>query len=200
MVGNKWLDMARPRKHDQKMIIDVIERVLARDGVLTVDAVALEAGVSKATVLYDHKSKRDLMAAMVYRAIEADNAFNVDCAREQPDGPDAILRGRIKAAWLKPATAGDNSAVLGLVAALLQDAGLREKFRDNQGEILEGVFADASDLRATRLAWLALEGLKLQEHLEFHRWPVKQREEILRDIETLALTGAISRQDHDKND
>ncbi|MFO6484683.1 TetR/AcrR family transcriptional regulator [Escherichia coli] len=45
------------------------ERVVLREGAvgLSIDAVAKEAGVSKATVMYDHKSKQDLLSDLISR-------------------------------------------------------------------------------------------------------------------------------------
>lgn len=181
--------MGRPRKHDQTQILDAVERVVARDGVLTIDAVAKEAGVSKATVLYEHASKRDLVAALVERTIKADNAYNDACAARF-DGSDAALMGRITAARQTPPEPGGNPVVLSLVAALMQSAELREEFRRNQNAIGQKLLATASHPRAARLAWLALEGLKFQQHLELHDWSEAERAAILTDIEALARQGA----------
>ncbi|PRD40410.1 TetR/AcrR family transcriptional regulator [Phyllobacterium phragmitis] len=182
--------MARPRKHDQDQILDAVERVVARDGILTVDAVAKEANVSKATVLYEHSSKRELIAAVVRRTIRADNAFNDSSTVPFAGAPDAPLRGRIEAARQTRVVQGGNPAVLSLVAALMQDAELRAEFRANQADLGEALLAGASHPRAARLAWLALEGLKFQQHLELHAWSEAERAEILDDIEMLAVHGA----------
>lgn len=184
--------MARPRKHDQTQILDAVERVVARDGVLTIDAVAKEARVSKATVLYEHSSKRDLVAALVERTIKADNAFNAACEAEFADEPDAPLRGRIEAARRSPPASEGNAAVLSLVSALMQDASLRAAFRENQNALAQQLLAQANHPRAARLAWLALEGLKFQQYLEFRDWSEAERAEILEDIESLARQGAAS--------
>ncbi|QQA42471.1 TetR/AcrR family transcriptional regulator [Pelagovum pacificum] len=181
--------MARPRKHDQQQILDAVERVVARDGVLTIDAVAKEAGVSKATVLYEHSSKSDLVAALVNRNIKADNAFNEACQAEFAGELDAPLRGRIEAARRSPPVPGENGAVLSLVSALMQDSTLRDAFRENQSALGRDLLEQASHPRAARLAWLALEGLKFQQHLEFYDWSEAERVEILADIETLARQG-----------
>jgi len=82
--------------------------------------------------------------------------------------------------------------VLSLVAALMQDADLRAEFRRSQKTLSRQLLAEASDTRAARLAWLALEGLKYQQHLELHDWDEAERAEILRDIETLAGLGKDS--------
>lgn len=184
--------MPRPRKHDQSEILDAVERVVARDGVLTVDAVAKEAGVSKATVLYEHSSKRHLVAALVARTIKADNDFNAGFEADFAGQPNAVLRGRIEATRQMPEVAGGNPAVLSLVAALMQDSALRAEFRQNQNALGAALLADASHPSAARLGWLALEGLKLQQHLQFHDWSATERAEILQDIESLALSGRIT--------
>ncbi|WP_176084444.1 TetR/AcrR family transcriptional regulator [Martelella sp. HB161492] len=184
--------MPRPRKHDQNAILDAVERVVARDGIVTLDAVAREAGVSKATVIYDHSNKRELIAALVARTMKADNDFNEAAQAEFSGKPNAALRGRIEAARRSPPVEGGNAAVLSLVVGLLQDAALRAGFRDNQRAIGQTILAGAGHPRAARLAWLALEGLKYQQHLEFQHWSAEEREEILCDIELLACTATLT--------
>lgn len=183
--------MARPRKHDQDDILDAVERVIARDGVLSLSAVAKEAGVSKATVLYEHTSKRDLLAALVARTIEADNAFNARCEAEFAGQADAPLLGRIEAARRTPWASGGNAAVLGLISALMQDEALRSEFRANQEKLRAGLIEAAADASTTRLAWLALEGLKFQQHMELVGWSETERAEILDDITTLGRKGTL---------
>jgi hypothetical protein len=95
-------------------------------------------------VLYDHRNKRDLVAAVVARAIKADNAFNDACAAPFAGQPDATLRGRIAAADRSPPAPGGNQAVLSLIAALMQDAELRSTFRNNQGILRDQIIHDAS--------------------------------------------------------
>ncbi|OWU66589.1 TetR family transcriptional regulator [Marinibacterium profundimaris] len=189
--------MARPRKHDQDQILDAVEHVIARDGVLTIDAVAKVAGVSKATVLYEHTSKPDLLAALVDRTIKADNDYNASCQAEFAGEPDAPLLGRIEAARRQLPMPGENGAVLSLVSALMQDTALRARFRGNQNALRLELLDHASHPRAARLAWLALEGLKFQQHLELHDWTEAERAEVLQDIEKLARKGTDSIEERD---
>nr|WP_207747527.1 TetR/AcrR family transcriptional regulator [Pelagibacterium limicola] len=177
--------------HDQEDILDAVERVIARDGVLSLGAVAKEAGVSKATVLYEHTSKRNLLAALVARTINADNAFNESCEAGFAGQADAPLLGRIEAAKRTPWANGGNAAVLGLISALMQDEALRNEFRANQQKLREGLIEAAADARTTRLAWLALEGFKFQQHMELVAWNETERAEILNDITTFARTGTL---------
>lgn len=183
--------MPRPRMHDQEDILDAVERVIARDGVLSLGAVAKEAGVSKATVLYEHTSKRDLLAALVARTIKSDNAYNASCEAEFAGQSDAPLLGRIEAAKRTPWASGGNAAILGLISALMQDEALRSEFRANQEKLRTGLIEAAADARTSRLAWLALEGFKFQQHMDLVAWSETERAEILDDIAALARKGTL---------
>ncbi|HFL8188134.1 TPA: helix-turn-helix domain-containing protein [Stenotrophomonas maltophilia] len=55
--------MGRRKSIDPQHVLDAAERVVAQVGAarLTLDAVAAEAGVSKASVVYDFQSKAGLI-------------------------------------------------------------------------------------------------------------------------------------------
>ena len=57
--------MGRLRIIDRDAVLTAAERVVRRDGAarLTIEAVAAEAGISKASVLYDYKTKQALIKA-----------------------------------------------------------------------------------------------------------------------------------------
>ena len=95
--------MARPRKTTNDDILDAAERVVARLGAagLSIDAVAKEAGVSKAMVVYDHKSKKALLEALVDRRVKADMAYVDQCVANAVDTPHPELFGRIASAEKK---------------------------------------------------------------------------------------------------
>ena len=68
--------MGRHRVIDRDAMLDAAERVVVRDGAakLSLDAVATEAGISKASVLYDYKTKHALIRALVERRVAAETA------------------------------------------------------------------------------------------------------------------------------
>lgn len=178
--------MGRKRVIDQDRILDAAERVVARDGAvrLTLDAVALEAGVSKASVLYDYKSKQAMVEAVVERAFRADNAFHHAVTQGLGPVDSPTIRGRIAAAAVPP-TDSINAVALNLTAALALDQGLRTRMQANQQTVLAAIADTSASPRGARLAYLALEGLKLLEHLDFHRFDPAERQTILREIEWL---------------
>ncbi|MEP4548170.1 MAG: TetR/AcrR family transcriptional regulator [Saccharospirillum sp.] len=181
--------MARTRSIDQETILDAAEAVVARDGAtrLTLDAVATQAGVSKASVIYDYKTKQALIAAVVRRATLRDNAFNQSRIDALGAADSPTIRGRIDAAS-QPFPEEFSAVALQLCAALAQDQTLRGIIQANQQQTLTSVLDTASNPRGARLAYLALEGLKLLESLDYLHWPEDDRRAILDDIAWLVDT------------
>jgi len=175
--------MGRTRVIDQDLLLDAAEAVVARDGAakLTLDSVAVEAGVSKASVIYDHKTKQALIDALVARALARDNAFNHSAAEALGDIDARVIRGRIAAA-AQPLAPRQRAVALSLCAALAQDAALRKSIQSNQAAVIAAVQRDAAQPGKALLAYLALEGLKLLESLDFYTFPKKERDLLLRDI------------------
>jgi len=178
--------MGRKRVIDQQAVLDAAERVVGRDGAanLTIDAVAKEAGVNKASVLYDHKSKQALVEAVVDRAFERDNAHHAGIEERIDDPRDRAIRGRILAAAEPPAEEF-RAVALNLSAALALDAGLRGKMQDNQVRTIARIEETSHSPRGALLAYLALEGLKFLEHLDFHHFTREDRDRVLREINWL---------------
>ncbi|TGG91735.1 TetR/AcrR family transcriptional regulator [Natronospirillum operosum] len=178
--------MARTRSIDQESILDAAEAVVARDGAtrLTLEAVAAQAGVSKASVLYDYKNKQALIAAVVRRATARDNAFNQSRIEALGSVDSPTIRGRIDAAS-QPFPEEFGAVALQLCAALAQDQTLRGIIQTNQQQTLASVLDTAKNPRGARLAYLALEGLKLLESLDYLHWPDDVRRSILDDINWL---------------
>lgn len=179
--------MGRKRVVDQQSILDAAEQVVARDGAanLTIERVAAEAGISKATVLYDFKSKQAIMEAVIERAFQRDNAAHgeVEAALQQ-GGSSSVAASRIVTASAPPPDDFRNAA-LNLSAALVLDQSLREKMQLNQAAVLDRIRETEASPRGAQLAYLALEGLKLLEHFDFHHFDSAERARILREIHWL---------------
>lgn len=175
--------MARPRVIDQNDILDAAETVVVRSGAahLTLDAVAIEAGISKASVIYDYKTKQQLIKAVIERRV----VLGEERIRAVTEGLGAVssasIRGLIAAA--SDAEPDDARAVaVNLGAALAQDNELRKPIEDYYDRTIASVMATSSSPRGGLLAFLALEGLRALEWHEFHSWPENERRRILRDI------------------
>ncbi|AWH19061.1 TetR/AcrR family transcriptional regulator [Stenotrophomonas sp. ZAC14D2_NAIMI4_7] len=179
--------MGRRKSIDPQQVLDAAERVVAQVGAarLTLDAVAAEAGVSKASVVYDFQSKAGLIHAVVERAVARDNAFNREAAAGFDQ--DAVLRGRLAAA-AQPFPEAFQPVALALCAAMAQDPQLRAPIQHNQAQILAEIQQQARHPRSAMLAYLALEGMKLLESLDYVQWPPAQRQQLLHDIGALIDT------------
>lgn len=178
--------MGRKKSIDEEQILRAAEIVVARDGAanLTLEAVGAEAGISKASVVYGYKTKHALITAVIERAVQNDNAFNELAAAPLDAARSAVIRGRIAAAG---ADIPDQfrAVALNLCAALAQDAQLRSVIQANQAAVIDKVMASSTNPAGARLAYLALEGLKLLEWLDYYRWSPEERSQILRDIDWL---------------
>ncbi|HEX5599786.1 MAG TPA: TetR/AcrR family transcriptional regulator [Hyphomicrobiaceae bacterium] len=180
--------MGRLRIIDRDAVLTAAETVVRRDGAarLTIEAVAAEAGISKASVLYDYKTKQALIKAVVERRVAAECERVRKIIEEFGAAPDSAIQGCIAAAANRSLSDADREVALCLTAALAQDPELRapiqEKCRQQIAEILE----TSSRPRNALLAFLALEGLKLLECLGIYTWPEDERKRLLEDISGLA--------------
>lgn len=176
--------MGRARVIDRQAVLDAAERVVARAGAahLTLEAVAAEAGISKASVIYDYKTKNALIKAVIERAIARHTARLAEHAAQQPAGPDRAMRGRLAACTARSVSDAERSVALSLIAALAGNPELREVIAQAYRAQMAEAVAEAGDPRRTRLAFLALEGLTLMERFGFFAWPPAERERLLDDI------------------
>lgn len=183
--------VGRKKSIDRDRVLDAAETVVATVGAarLTLEGVAREAGISKGSVIYDYGSKQALLEAMVQRAVARDNAFN-EAAALSCDAPEnRTLHGRIAAA-AQPFPDAFRAVALNICAALAQDQQLRSAIQENQRAVITRIREEGAGARGPMLAYLALEGLKLLEALDYHQWPEAEREALLGDIHELATTGS----------
>ena len=185
--------MARTRTIDRTAVLDAAERVVARDGAtrLTLDAVAAEAGIAKASVLYDYKTKQALIKAVIeHRMATEVNRLRSFIDREG-DKPDAAILGLITAVEKDSGDLNRNVA-LDLAVALNQHDDLRDSIRENFGAFFDGVETTSIHPRQAKVAFLALEGLKLIESFGFYEWEQCERDQLIEDIRSLVHSDAAS--------
>lgn len=175
--------MARPRVIEQSDILDAAELVVVRDGAahLTLDAVATEAGISKASVVYDYKSKQQLINAVIRRRVENEEQRVQAATVELGPVPSPVINGLVAAAAERPRDHARAVAV-NLVSALAQDAESRGIIEAVYARMIASVTETTDNPRGAILALLALEGLKRLEMHNLHPWSDAERADILRDI------------------
>jgi AcrR family transcriptional regulator len=179
--------MGRSRKIDRDALLDAAQDVLLRDGAahLTVEAVAANAGISKASVLYDYKTKQALVRAMLERRFETEyDRVRAITDRIEPSA-NAGIQGWIKSAH-RELTDEDRTVAIGLVAALASDPDLNRISNAFFRRVVSDTVETAAEPRGALLAFLAVEGLKLLDYLGLHQWPREEFDAILDDIVWLA--------------
>lgn len=178
--------MARPRAIDRGSILDAAEQVVLRDGAarLTLDAVATVAGISKASVIYDYKTKQALVQAVVDRWI-LDWRERMDQATTRyKDSDNPRLRARIEVARNYNSDA-DGAVAFQLCSAMTQDEQLRQTMKKGFREELDKILQSSKNPDKDLLAFLAVEGMSMLQMFGVVDWEDGQREKILSQVEQL---------------
>jgi len=181
---NGTLIVGRLRVIDRQSVLDAAELVVTRVGAahLTLEAVALEAGISKASVIYDYKTKQGLIRAVIERSIARHmERLRVHIEQQGPIA-DRAMKGRLAAAASYSVSDAERTVALGLVAALAGDQNLRHLIEAAYREQMAEVASTSDNPRKAMLAFLALEGLSLMEVFGFFAWSPNDRSQLLADI------------------
>jgi len=178
--------MGRKRVISENQVLDAAQHVVAKEGAaqLTIDAVAIQAGISKASVLYLYKSKMGMIKALVDRMVLADSAINESEINKLEGSRSAAIRGRIRASS-EGVTDGVRSIGLNLCASIANDPQLRQTGKAYMSRTVERIKSTCENPNAAMLAFLALEGVKLLELVDWHSWTESERKRLLKDIERL---------------
>jgi AcrR family transcriptional regulator len=185
--------VGRQRTIDREALLDAAERVVMREGAahLTLDGVACEAGISKASVLYDYKTKRALVRALIERRVATEQQRVQRFIDAESDRPNARIRGHL-AATSRSFSDEERSVALNLCAALAQDAELRVPVQQSLGEAVAEIQRDSAHPRGAMLAFLAIEGLTLLDWFGLHSFDKPERERLIADIDWLIGQSPVS--------
>ncbi|MCD2178676.1 TetR/AcrR family transcriptional regulator [Rhizobium sp. C1] len=166
-------------------ILDAAERVVMKLGAagLSIDAVAQEAGVSKSTVVYDHKSKSALLCALIDRRLTAEMDSQAKAIAEAKDTLHPELFGRLKAAE-REIDDVDRAVAMAISASVSHEEALHKQMREWTLADLEAMKAGPKP-EAALLAYLALSGFQCTSFFGFHHWDEQERARILEGIRTL---------------
>ena len=178
--------MGRKRTIDREAVLDAAQCVVQRHGTarLTLDAVAAEAGISKASVLYDYKTKSALMRAIVERRMAAEHAREDQIRAALGNVPNAFIRTRLTAAS-DPATDDDQAITLCMAAAVAQDNELRKPICSKIGDSIAELRKSSKNQDGALLAFVALEGLRMMEHFGVYNFDPADRLRLIEQIRWL---------------
>ena len=177
--------MGRTRRIMKDAILDAAERVVIRLGAagLSIDAVAQEAGVSKSTVLYDHKSKGALLEALIDRQMEEEKARISAAVCENAGTLHPELFGRIAVAQ-RTLSDTDKAVALAICTSMGSHEKLTNDMRDWTAADIKAM-SEGEKPRAALMAYLALSGFYCTELFGFHTWSETERDEILESIRAI---------------
>ena len=163
-------DKARSRRQDRaEVILDAAETLLRRSGTrtLTIDAVAVEAGLSKGGVLHHYASKDALVTALAVRKvarIRAGIAARLDAA---PEGAAALPLAVV--AHAREIYAEECGFPDSLLIASADNADAAAAFSDFLSEQLAAIRAIERQPGQGAALTFAVLGLMLSRSLDFHR-------------------------------
>jgi AcrR family transcriptional regulator len=179
--------MARTRKVESSTILAAAERVVLTQGMshFSLDAVAREAGISKTRVIYDFKSKTDLIIAMMERQCSKDMEALEEIKSNFKDTPNPELFARMKLAERNP-DESDQAVAIVVSASLLSEKALQEKMQAWIRDDIEAV-TGGNKPRASLLAYFALMGFCCHEWFGLISFSDSERKAILKDIGTAFL-------------
>lgn len=175
--------MGRKRRADRDEIIDAVGLVVREHGLdgLSIEAVAKAAGIGKASVLYDFKSKDALLTAFVERKIRLHGEAVAEIRERHVDGPDATMRALLE--YLGgPLSQDDLASGMLVAAAASRNEGFRAFLRDTFAEEISRVEAEAGDPPAALTAYFALHGLLSLECFGFCQIDGDRRRRTLAEI------------------
>ncbi|WP_310619279.1 TetR/AcrR family transcriptional regulator [Flexibacterium corallicola] len=156
-------------------ILDAVEGIICEQGIsaLTIEGVALEAGLSKGGVLYNYRTKDALIHSMMDRVSEK---FRVDIA----EGRERYLaegqsNPTLRACIDSFQTVDEKRLLHNIVSISLEHPEYMEKFRKSCCEIETAIVDEAEDKKLAVLVNLALGGLHFRRTLDIE---AKSKEEI----------------------
>lgn len=178
--------MGRRRVIDRDAVLDAAQRVVIRDGAakLTLEAVAAEADISKASVLYDYGTKDALIRAIIEKRVATEAARVETITAQFSEGADVAIRGRIAAAT-RSVSDEDRAVAVSLCAAAAQNATLRGPIQEAYRRWTREIETTSKEPRGALLAFLAIEGLALLEWFGLHSFSLDERERVVREIDWL---------------
>ena len=187
--------MGRRKLIEGEVVLDAALRAIKREGAagMSLDAVASEAGICKASVLYDFKTKQGLIHALIRRQIELYEQRLQEKRDALPGDSDVEIGAMIALAEDYPLSEEDRAAAINLCAALVRDTQLRDIVRQSYRRRVKAILDSSSRPGGALLAFFALEGILSFERLGLPEWKPGEREALIEEIGWLARQEPVRR-------
>ncbi|MCL4554253.1 MAG: TetR/AcrR family transcriptional regulator [Actinobacteria bacterium] len=147
-------------------ILSATSDIVVHDGVrsLTLEAVALRAGISKGGLLYHFSTKQALLRAFLFHAFEEYEAQIQRRAEELPVGPGRLLQASIEVAFDLSQASGLEyfGAIAGVFA---EHPDLLDALGERNQALYRSIQDDSADPVMATVVTLALEGLWMADQM-----------------------------------
>lgn len=148
-----------PLETTREQILDAVERLINDRGTrkLTIEAVAAEAGMSKGGVLYNFRSKQELLRGVVLRFVlhVREATFALQGRLESEGNPCPLLH----ASFAVYKNYRDKEAVKSIFALAVQEPDLMAEFQEMCSEFGKAVVAEVKDPVWGQMFELIVDGL-----------------------------------------
>jgi AcrR family transcriptional regulator len=168
-------------------ILEAASRIVGQAGAahLTIDAVALEAGLSKGGVLYHFPNKRSMLEGMLHKVLTDVGERTARYRAELGDEASVAIRARMLAE--QEQSEQERAMSLALLAAAAEDPGLLDPAREFIRQSFAEIRGAAADEDFAQILLLAVEGLRFLEMLDLLPLSVAQKNRLHRRLQSLAL-------------
>ncbi|PLP96717.1 TetR/AcrR family transcriptional regulator [Cupriavidus pauculus] len=153
-------------ERSRKMILDAALAILAREGPgkLTIEAIALEGGISKGRVMHQFRTKAAVVEALLESQIERIQQFEKKYFEGVgSDSPEPQLSEQILA--YRESAAHPHSFVLAVLGAIAENPELMSTVRSDTARKIARIQDEADDADLALLRWQAARGIVLGKML-----------------------------------
>lgn len=182
--------MARPRSIDREKLLDVAERIVARNGAATLSfgSLARDASLSKASVQTAFGTREAMIEALLSRWMKRE-AARFQALLGNDGRPVSRLKAHLQSTQHEEGDVG--RTVSAMLAALASSGNASIAMQDWYRVRLDDLEADDPASRNRRLAYLAAEGAFLLRNLVGMEIDDDKWASIFRDIEGLNVTRQV---------
>ncbi|NIF67192.1 TetR/AcrR family transcriptional regulator, partial [Burkholderia sp. Cy-647] len=178
--------------HVRAQLLQAAAEIATELGVqaVTLDAVAERAGVSKGGLQYHFRSKQALFDALFGQTLERFEQTMQAHLASDPHPPGANARAYLHAAMNETSPAASTNLLRVLVSSMMTDPEARERWAQPMREIARPDPLPLEQAARLMICRLAADGLWISELLGYQNLPSGLRDEIVRQLETMTLSGA----------
>ncbi len=168
-------------------ILEAASRIVGLAGAahLTIEAVALEAGLSKGGVLYHFPNKRSMLEGMLHKVLTDVGERTARYRAEMGDQSSGAIRARLLAE--QEQSDQERAMSLALLAAAAEDPGLLDPAREFIRQSFAEIRGAAADEDFAQILVLAVEGLRFLEMLDLLPLSATEKDRLHRRLQSLAL-------------